>query len=109
MDPLAKAGKSLLSTLLATSGNKDHFHAIESLIPNIDMALWKPEDWVVLGNSMYALKKYDKAAYFAQQAYLIDKRNVDAILLKANSLYQLKKYPDAASHCTEALQLCTYR
>lgn len=73
------------------------------------MSLWSVEDWVALGNSMYALKKYDKAAYFAQQACWMDRRNVEAILLKANALFQIKKYQDAANHCNEALQICPYR
>lgn len=98
-----------MSTLLAASGTKDHIRAIENLIPNIDMSLWSAEHWVVLGNSMYALKKYDKATYFAQQAIWIDRNNVEAILLKANALFQIKKYQDAANHCTEALQMCPYR
>lgn len=109
LDPLSKHGKGLLSTLLAVSGNKDNFHAIESLIPTYDMSLWRTEDWVVIGNSMYALKKYDKAAYFAQQAYWMDRKYVEAILLKANALFQLKKYQDAANQCTEAIQICPYR
>lgn len=73
------------------------------------MCLWSADHWVVLGNSMYAQKKYDKAAYFAQQACWMDRRNVEAILLKANSLFQVKKYNDAANHCTEALQICPHR
>lgn len=106
---MAGIGKGLLSTLLASSGIKDNVRAIEGLIPSLDMSLWSAEDWVVLGNSMYALKKYDKAAYFAQQACWMDRKNIEAILLKANALFQIKKYQDAATHCNEALQICPYR
>ncbi|KAJ8920240.1 hypothetical protein NQ315_011901 [Exocentrus adspersus] len=109
IDPFLTAGKDLLSTLLAASGTKDHIRTLESLAPTMDMSLWTSEHWVVLGNYMYALKKYDKAAYFGQQACLLDRRNVEALLLKANTLLQIKKYQDAASHCTEALQICPYR
>lgn len=55
-------------------------------------------------------KKYDKAAYFAQQACVMgDGRNVEALFLKASALFQLKKYQEAAVHCTEALKYCPYR
>ncbi|KAJ8931903.1 hypothetical protein NQ314_015172 [Rhamnusium bicolor] len=109
IDPFLTTGRDLLSTLLAASSNKEHIRTLESLTPTMDMSLWSSEHWVVLGNYMYALKKYDKAAYFGQQACLLDRRNVEALLLKANTLLQIKKYQDAASHCTEALQICPYR
>ncbi|XP_023312320.1 anaphase-promoting complex subunit 7-like [Anoplophora glabripennis] len=109
IDPFLTAGKDLLSTLLAASGTKDHIRTLESLIPTMDMSLWSSEHWVILGNYMFALKKYDKAAYFGQQACVLDRRNIEALLLKANTLVQIKKYQDAASHCTEALQICPYR
>lgn len=102
-------GRDLLSTLLAASGARDHLHVLENLVPTTDMSLWSAEHWVVLGNSMYSLKKYDKAAYFGQQACMMDRKNVEALLLKANALFQLKKYQEAATHCTEALQVCPYR
>lgn len=59
---------------------------------------------------MLFLKKYDRAAYFGQQACMMDNgKNVEALLLKANALFQLKKYQEAAVHCTEALQICPFR
>ncbi|CAH1170860.1 unnamed protein product [Phaedon cochleariae] len=109
LDPFLSIGRDLLSTLLAASGTKDHIKALESLTPVMDMSMWTSEQWVVLGNYMYALKKYDKAAYFGQQACLLDRKNVEGLLLKANTLYQIKKYQDAVSHCSEALQICNYR
>ncbi|KAG5888091.1 hypothetical protein JTB14_021892 [Gonioctena quinquepunctata] len=108
LDPFLTVGKDLLSTLLAASGTKEHIRALENLVPATDMSLWTSEHWVVLGNYNYAMKKYDKAAYFGQQACLMDRKNVEALLLKANTLMQIKKYNDAASHCTEALQICNY-
>ncbi|CAG9836544.1 unnamed protein product [Diabrotica balteata] len=109
LDPNLVNGRDLLSTLLAASGTKEHIRALEAMTPTMDMSAWSAEHWVVLGNYMYALKKYDKAAYFGQQACLLDRRNIEALLLKANTLLQIKKYSDAATHCTEALQLCNYR
>ncbi|XP_057662678.1 anaphase-promoting complex subunit 7 [Diorhabda carinulata] len=109
LDPNMIIGRDLLSTLLAASGTKEHNRALEALIPSMDTSLWSAEHWVVLGNYMYTLKKYDKAAYFGQQACLLDKRNLEALLLKANTFLQIKKYQDASNHCTEALQLCNFR
>lgn len=110
IDPNLIFGRDLLSTLLAASGSKEHQYALENLTPNLDTSLWSAEHWVILGNLMYFLKKYDKAAYFGQQACLMDTgKNVEALLLKANALHQLKKYQEAAVHCTEALQICPFR
>ncbi|KAJ8938708.1 hypothetical protein NQ318_007996 [Aromia moschata] len=80
IDPFLTTGRDLLSTLLAASGTKDHIRTLEGLTPTMDMSLWSSEHWVVLGNYMYALKKYDKAAYFGQQAYDIHKCLVDCFI-----------------------------
>nr|CAI5840221.1 unnamed protein product [Callosobruchus analis] len=109
LDPSMVTGKDLLSTLLAESGTKDDILTLEGLIPSLDTSLWQCEHWIVLGNYNLCGKKYDKAAYFGQQALLMDRRNVDAYLLKAKALLHLKEYSIAASHCTEAIQLCSYR
>nr|XP_023020055.1 anaphase-promoting complex subunit 7 [Leptinotarsa decemlineata] len=109
LDPFLTVGRDLLSTLLAASGTKEHIRALENLVPTTEMSLWTCEHWVVLGNYNYALKKYDKAAYFGHQACLMNPKNVEAFLLKANTLFQIKKFQEAANHCTEALQLCDYR
>ncbi|VEN50938.1 unnamed protein product [Callosobruchus maculatus] len=109
LDPSLVAGRDLLSTLLAESGTKDHIQTLERLVPSMDTSLWQCEHWIVLGNYNLATKKYDKAAYFGQQALVMDRTNVDAYLLKANALLHLKEYSMVASHCTEALQLCSYR
>lgn len=109
LDPSLTVGRDLLSTILAASGTDEHIRILESLAPTCDMSLWSCEHWVVLGNYMFALKEYERAAYFGQQACTMDRRNVEAFLLKANTLLQMKQYQDAASHCTEALQICPYR
>jgi anaphase-promoting complex subunit 7 len=59
---------------------------------------------------MLATKKYERAAYFGQQAlFLSHSKNVEALLLKARTLLELSKYQDAAHHCTEAIQICPFR
>ncbi|XP_030761563.1 anaphase-promoting complex subunit 7 [Sitophilus oryzae] len=110
LDPNLTFGRAFLSTLLAVSGNKEHQYTLENLAPSSDAHLWSVEQWIILGNLMYFLKKYEKAVYFAQQAWLMENsKNIEASLLKANSLVQLKKYSDAAIHASEAMQICPYR
>ncbi|XP_076266881.1 anaphase-promoting complex subunit 7 [Rhynchophorus ferrugineus] len=110
LDPNLPSGKSFLSTLLATSGNREYQSALENLVPTTDTHMWSIDHWIILGNLMYFLKKYEKAVYFAQQATLLDSnRNIEACLLKANALTRLEKYNDAAIQATEAVQMCPYR
>ncbi|CAG9858903.1 unnamed protein product [Phyllotreta striolata] len=109
LDPHLLAGRDLLSTLLAASGSKEHIRALELLTPKIDIGLWSAEHWVVLGNYVYSLKKYDKATYYGHQALIMDRKNVEALLLKANALLQIKKYQESITHCSEALQICNMR
>ncbi|RZC31825.1 TPR 11 domain containing protein [Asbolus verrucosus] len=101
-------GKDLLSTLLASSGSSEHVTYLENLTPSFDMSLWSSEHWVVLGNYMYVSKKYEKAAYFGQQA-LLHSRNIEALLLKTKTLMEINKYQEAVPHCTEAIQICPFR
>nr|CAH7766831.1 unnamed protein product [Callosobruchus chinensis] len=109
LDPSLVTGRDLLSTLLAESGTKDHIQTLEGLVPSLDTSLWQCEHWIVLGNYNLSVKKYDKAAYVGHQALLMDRINIDAYLLKARALLHLKEYSMAVTHCTEALQLCSYR
>lgn len=102
-EPHLKTGRDLLSTLLANSAEKEHHMYLEKLLlPMVDMSLWSAEQFVVLGNYMYVNKKYDKALYFGHQACTLDKRNVEALLLKTRTLMQNQKYQEAAMHCVEA-------
>ncbi|XP_019773037.1 anaphase-promoting complex subunit 7 isoform X2 [Dendroctonus ponderosae] len=108
IDPNLNWGLALLSTLLAASGNKEYQYELEKLTPNLETSLWTDEHWVVLGNLMLLLKKYERAAYFGQQACMMGK-NVEALLLRANALFFLKKYQEAAVQCTNALQIAPFR
>lgn len=73
------------------------------------MYSWSCEQWIVIGNFRYTKKNYDKALLYGERALELDKRNIEAFILKANSLIQLKCYHEAVKHCTEALQLCPFR
>lgn len=79
------------------------------MVPSIDVSLWSTEQFVVFGNYLYSSKKYEKAVFYAHQALMLNKRNVEAFFLKAMTLCQLKKYIEASEHCIEALQICPYR
>lgn len=72
-----------------------------------------PEPWIVIGYYCMAnrkvIKAVPKAVYFAQKAYTIGNRNVEALLLKGSALLELKKIQDAASHFREAVTLAPYR
>lgn len=108
-EPHLKTGRDLLSTLLTSSTEKEHQLYLEKLlVPMVDMSLWSPEQFVVLGNYMYVCKKYDKALYFGHQACMMDKRNVEALLLKANTCVQMGRYQEGALQCVEA-QACNPR
>lgn len=103
-------GRDLLSTLLVSLGSAEYHEYLETLIPTSDMSLWTSEQWVVLGNLMYATMRFEKAVYFAQQALCAShSKNVEALLLKAKTLLELSKYEDAAHHCTEATLICPFR
>lgn len=98
-----KTGRDLLSTLLANSSEKEHHIYLEKLLlPAVDMSLWSAENFVVLGNYMYVNKKYDKALYFGHQACILDKKNIDALLLKARTCMQNQKLQEAVLQCIEA-------
>lgn len=102
-EPHLKTGRDLLSTLLANSNEKEHHLYLEKLLlPMVDMSLWGPEQFVVLGNYMYVNKKYDKALYFGHQACILDQRNIEALLLKARTCIQNQKYQEAALQCVQA-------
>lgn len=109
IDPHFITGRDLLSTLLANSTKKDHYKELERLIPDLDMSLWSSEHWVVMGYNMFVNNKYERAAYFGQQACLLNRRNVEALLLKAATFMQINKYQEASLHYREALQYCPNR
>lgn len=109
LDPNLLFGKDLYASLLANSGSKEHLKILESLTPTMDTSLFTYEHWMILGNYVYANKKYENAAYFAQQAYLHNKKNVEPLLLKANVYFDLKKYQEVVAICTEAINICPFR
>lgn len=108
-EPYYINGRDLLATLLANSTEKEHHKDLEHLIPDFDTSLWFTEHWVVMGYHMFVTNKYERAAYFGQQACLLNKRNIEALLLKAATFMQIHKFHEASLHYREALQYCPNR
>lgn len=102
-------GKDFLASLLSKSFEKGHHQEIEKLIPDMDTSMWSSEHWVVLGYHMFVNKKFVRAGYFAKQACLLNKRNIEAILLRAAIFNQLNEFQEASCQYREALQYCPQR
>lgn len=103
-------GRDLLAYLLVNMNDKDHQRELEKLVNvDLEMSMWSCEHWVVMGWYMYSIQKFEKAAYFGQQALTINRKNVEALLLKAHTFMQIGKYHDAMLHFKEALQCTPYR
>lgn len=95
-----------MASLLA----KENVEELQRLIPpDLEISQYTASHWLALAYGMYANKKYNKAAYFAQKACIMSPRNVEALLLKANILYDVKKYQDSVAHLREALQISPHR
>lgn len=110
IDPEFKAGRDVYASLLAKSQEKEQVRELERLLnTDLDTSIWPSEQWIVVGYSMYVNKKYDRAAYFGQQAYLLNRRSVEAFLLKAYAFMQLNRYSEAAVHFKEAKTLAPNR
>lgn len=106
LDPNMTSGLDILANLYS----KENIEELQRLIPpDLEINQYTPAHWLVLAYSMYASKKYNKAAYFAQKACMMNPRNVEALLLKATILYDVKKFQDAVSHLREALQIANFR
>lgn len=110
LDANLLCGRDLLANLLGSSTKKEHINYLESLASTntLDMSLWHSEHWVVLGYFMYATKKYERAAYFGQQALSVG-HNVEALLLKAKTFMEIAKYTEAGNHCIEGLKYAPHR
>lgn len=110
IDPDFKSGRDLYASLLAMSHEKEHLRELERLLnTDLETSVWPSEQWIIVGYSMYINKKYERAAYFGQQAYLLNRRSIEAFLLKAYALMQLNQYIKAIVHFKEAKAISPYR
>ncbi|KAE8741890.1 hypothetical protein FOCC_FOCC012542 [Frankliniella occidentalis] len=107
MEPLQR-GLDILSCILS---KERQMRELQRLVAPLQMAtdINGPEPWIALAYSLFAAGKHTKAAYFAQKAYLIAPRHIEALLLKGQILIELKKHPEAVTHFREAQQICCHR
>ncbi|GJQ75763.1 putative anaphase-promoting complex subunit [Trypoxylus dichotomus] len=110
IDPNFRYGRDLYAALLAMSQEKENLRELDRLLNlDLDTSVWPAEQWIVVGYSMYVNKKYDRAAYFGQQAYSLNRRSVEAFLLKAYAFIQLNRYIEAVVHFREAKTIAPNR
>ena len=64
-----------------------------------------PEPWIAMGYYCYVNKKGSRSLFFAHKACMVDRRSVEALLLKGNILLDMKKLQDAMNHFREAVVL----
>lgn len=109
LTPSMKTGRDLLAALFYAANDKESLLELDKLaILETDPSQWTAEDWIVVGYSMIVHKRYDRAAYFGQQACSL-KRSVESFLLKAEAFMQMGKYNEAHQHCRELLIHCSNR
>lgn len=110
LTPNLKTGRDLLASLLYAANDKESIIELEKLATlETDPSQWTAEEWIVVGYLMLLHKRYDRAAYFGQQACNLNKRYIEGYLLKAEAFMQMGKYHEALQHCREILQHSTNR
>ena len=62
-----------------------------------------------MGYYCYVSKKGNRSLFFAHKACMVDRRSVEALLLKGNILLDMKKLQDAMNHFREAVVLAPHR
>lgn len=67
------------------------------------------EMWFIMAQYLLAVQKSDKAIYIVEKACQMNKRNVDALLLKARILHHIKKHNEALVTLRSALKYQNYR
>lgn len=109
--PHMKKFRDLYAFLLAQNSNeKESVKELERLAySELSVNSWGFEQWVVNGYLMYINKNYDRATYFASQAMALNKKNPEALLLKASSFFQLNQFNDAIRHADEVRKLAPFR
>lgn len=97
-------GLDLLVSILYKEGKSKEIE--KYIAPSIQPNEYSAENWIALAYYMHSMKKWTKAAYYAQKACHFNPRNIEALVLKGLILFDLKKYPDAITHFREAMQIC---
>lgn len=99
-----------LQSLAAIYYYLDKLAELEKLTPpSLNISEYTAENWFVLGQTLYAGGKFEKAAYFAQKSIYQNPRNAEAYLLKMRIFFQLKKYRDALNFLRTVQNIAPYR
>ncbi|CAH1801460.1 unnamed protein product [Owenia fusiformis] len=107
LDPLLLYKMDLLAYLLYKEKKTKELESLSSTL--MHTTEFAPEPWVAMGYYCLATKKGTRAVYFAQKGYMIDNKNIEALLLKGIALFDMKKLQEATVHFREALRIAPYR
>lgn len=107
IEPYYPKGMDQLANLLFKAKLYKDLETLATSLMDISDQL--PEAWVAMGYVCRAQKKNKRAIYFAQKAYSLKPRNVEALILKGMALMDIKRVDDAVVHFREALRLSPKR
>ncbi|XP_064618636.1 anaphase-promoting complex subunit 7-like [Lineus longissimus] len=107
IDPLLLKNMDILAFVLAKEKKVKDLENLSSHLVTITENA--PEPWIALGYYSMITKKGTRAVYFAQKAFTLDNRSVQALLLKGVGLLELKRITEAIMHFREALRLAPHR
>ncbi|XP_071946347.1 anaphase-promoting complex subunit 7-like [Antedon mediterranea] len=108
LEPLFLKGMDIYASILAA---KKEVKQLQNLSTDLISVTEKsPESWIAMGYYCAASgNKATRAVYFAQRAFQLDQRNVQALLLKGSVLKEIGKTQDALLHYREAVRLAPNR
>ncbi|XP_033646823.1 anaphase-promoting complex subunit 7-like [Asterias rubens] len=108
LDPLCLKGMDIYAYLLAREKRMDELMSLSFQLMSVSEQ--RAEPWIAMGYyySANALRT-SRAVYFAQKAYQIDPRNVQALLLKGSVLQHMSKTQEALLHFREAVRMAPFR
>lgn len=66
-------------------------HELEEIIKPPSIFPYKSETWFVMAQYLLSVQKGEKAIYFVQKSCLLNKRNVDAMILKGKNFRKFSK------------------
>ncbi|XP_033099544.1 anaphase-promoting complex subunit 7-like [Anneissia japonica] len=108
LEPLFLKGMDIYASIL--SANKDIKQLQNLSTDMMSVTERSPESWIAMGYYCAASgNKATRAVYFAQRAFQLDQRNVQALLLKGSVLKDIGKTQDALLHYREAVRLAPNR
>ncbi|XP_041349110.1 anaphase-promoting complex subunit 7-like isoform X2 [Gigantopelta aegis] len=112
LDPLCMKNMDLFAYLLSQECKVSALSQLSQKLMGISESCAEP--WIAMGyysmlNFVKSKERSVRAVYFAQKAYTVDPRSIQALLLKASSLLDLKKLHDATLHYLEAVRLAPHR